>query len=103
MDVSNHEQVVICVRWVSADLDVHEDFVELSQVNKTDAGTSVTRNIFEDEYISLHKLIGQCYDSAENNYGWLKVWRSKTNPRYGTNSSVHALIAVDILSVFILG
>ena len=68
MDVSNHEQVVICVRWVSADLDVHEDFVELSQVNKTDAGTLVIRNIFEDEYIFLHKLIGQCYNSAEYNY-----------------------------------
>ena len=39
------------------------------QVNKTDAGTLVViiRNICEDEYISLHKLIGQCYDSAENN------------------------------------
>ena len=62
--------MVICVRWVSADLDVHEDFIGLSQVNKTDAGTlvEIIRNIFEDEYISLHKLIGQCYDSAEN-YG----------------------------------
>lgn len=27
MDVSNHEQIVLCVRWVSADLDVHEDFI----------------------------------------------------------------------------
>ena len=55
MDVLNHEQVVICVWWLSADVDVYEDFIGLSQVNKSDAGTLVVviRNIFEDKYISL--------------------------------------------------
>ena len=33
MDVSNHEQVVICVRWVSANLDVHEDYIGLSHAS----------------------------------------------------------------------
>ena len=59
IDVSNHKQMVIlCVWWFSADVDVHEDFIGLSQVNKTDAGSyfnlvAVIRNIFEDKYISL--------------------------------------------------
>ena len=55
MDVLNHEQVVICVWWFSADVDVHEDFIGLSQVNMSDAGTLVVviRNIFEDKCISL--------------------------------------------------
>ena len=65
-DVSNHEQVVICVRWVSVDFDVHEDFIGLSQVDKIDAGTlvAVIRDFFLRMNISLHKLRGQCYDGA---------------------------------------
>ena len=66
IDVSNHEQVVICVSWVSAYFDVHEDFIGLSQVDKTAAGTlaAVIRDIFLRMNISLHKLRGQCYDGA---------------------------------------
>ena len=28
-DVSNQEQVVICIRWVDTDLEVHEDYIGL--------------------------------------------------------------------------
>ena len=65
-DVSNHEQVVVCVRWVNADFDIQEDFIGLSQVDQIDAGTlvGVIKDIFLRMNISLHKLRGQCYDGA---------------------------------------
>ena len=36
-DVSNVEQVVICLRWVSEKFEVHEDFVGLYEVESTKA------------------------------------------------------------------
>ena len=54
-DISNCEQVVACMRWLSADFDVQEDFIGLSQVNWIDAGTLVgvikQRYLYEDEYL----------------------------------------------------
>ena len=36
-DVSNKEQVIVCIRWVDSNLTVHEDFVELRPVARTTA------------------------------------------------------------------
>ena len=36
-DIANIEQVVICLRWVSECLEVHEDFVDLYRVDSTEA------------------------------------------------------------------
>ena len=57
-DVSNREQVVVCIRWVSDDFDVQEDFIGLSQVDKIDANTlvAVIKDVFLRLNISLHKL-----------------------------------------------
>ena len=65
-DISNRERVVACMRWVSADFDVQEDFIGLGQVDGIDVGTLVgdTKDIFMRMNISLHKLRGQCYDGA---------------------------------------
>ena len=38
-DVSNCEQVTICIRWVSASFEVHEEFIGLYAVRKIDANT----------------------------------------------------------------
>ena len=40
-DVSNKEQIVICIRWVDGNLVVHEDFIGLHPLNRTDANTIV--------------------------------------------------------------
>ena len=66
MDMSNHEQVVVCMRWISANFEVQEDFIGLSQVDRIDAGTlvAVIKDIFLRMNISLNKLRGQCYDGA---------------------------------------
>ena len=36
-DVSNEEQVVICIRWVDADLQPHEKFIDLKPVARYNA------------------------------------------------------------------
>ena len=63
-NVSNHEQVVICIRWVSKTSDVHEDFIGLYKVDQIDAGTLV--HVIKDTLLrlnlSLTRIRGQCYD-----------------------------------------
>lgn len=34
-DISNKEQVVLCLRWVDAGLEAHEDFIGLYEVEST--------------------------------------------------------------------
>ena len=36
-EVSNKEQVVVCIRWVDSNFSVHEDFVGLRPVARTTA------------------------------------------------------------------
>ena len=38
-DVSNNEQLVICIRWVDEDLEVHEEFVGAHPIENTKAET----------------------------------------------------------------
>ena len=66
-DVSNKEQAVLCFRWVSDDLIVHEDFVGLYGIENTEAKTLVNRilDVFLTRLnLSIKKLRGQCYDGA---------------------------------------
>ena len=41
-DVSNNEQLVICIRWVDEDLEVHEEFVKVHFIENTKAETIFT-------------------------------------------------------------
>ena len=70
-DVSNREQVVICIRWVSKIFDVHEDFIGLYKVDQIDAGTLVY--VIKDTLLrlnlSLTRIRGQCYDGAASMAG----------------------------------
>ncbi|CAC5373377.1 unnamed protein product [Mytilus coruscus] len=38
-DVSNMEQLVVCIRWIDEQLEVHEDFIVLYQIDDTCAKT----------------------------------------------------------------
>ena len=70
-DVSKHEQVVICIHWVSKTFQVHEDFIGLYKVDQVDAGTLVfvIKNTFLRLNLSLNKIGGQCYDGAASMTG----------------------------------
>ena len=39
-DMSNYEQLAVCFRWVDTDLEVHEEFVGLYQIDDISAHDS---------------------------------------------------------------
>ena len=61
-DASNREQVTLFLRWVTDDLQVHEEFLGLYHVNGIDAATltSVIQDLFVRLNVSLERLRGQC-------------------------------------------
>ena len=40
-DISNQEQLVLCLRWVDDKFDVHEEFIGLYDITSTSANTVV--------------------------------------------------------------
>ena len=41
-DSSNKERCVLCIRWVDQDINTHEDFVGMVNVDTTDVETIIT-------------------------------------------------------------
>ena len=68
-DKSNREQVVLCLRWVNNDFDVHEEFIGMYMVNACNVPTltSVIWDVFQRLNIAMNK--GQCYDGASTMSG----------------------------------
>ncbi len=71
-DLSNNEQLVICIRWVSSDqLEPHEDILGLYKVD--DICTNTIVHVIKDTLVRLNlsmtKCRGQCYDGASNMSG----------------------------------
>ncbi len=65
-DVSNVEQVEICVRWVNEKFEVQEEFVGLYEVASTGADiiyTAIT-DVLLRLNLALSRVRGQCYDGA---------------------------------------
>ena len=65
-DASNIEQVTLFIRWVTDDLQVHEDFVGLYSVPSiaADMLVSVIKDVFMRMNLRFDKVRGQCYDGA---------------------------------------
>lgn len=70
-DVSNKEQVVVCIRSVDDVLQVNEDFIGLHQVESTSATdlVAVIQDVLTRLNVSVNKLRGQCYDGASSMSG----------------------------------
>ena len=70
-DVSNVEQVVVCLRWVSETFEVEEEFVGLYKVAST--GAEVIYGAIADVLLRLNLSIsnvrGPCYDGASTMSG----------------------------------
>ena len=70
-DASNKEQLVICIRWVDPQLDVHEDVIGLYKIDDISAATIT--HVIKDALVRLNlswsKCRGQCYDGASNMSG----------------------------------
>ena len=70
-DISNKEQFTICMRWVGEDLEDHEDFIGLYQVDNIDAKSLVhaIRDTLIRMELHLSQCRGQCYGGASNMSG----------------------------------
>ena len=70
-DVSTAEQVVIVLRWVGSDLDVHEDFIGLYSTDSISSGSlvGIVKDILLRLNLSIENCRGQCYDGAANMRG----------------------------------
>ena len=72
--VSNIEQVVIYLRWVSERFEAHEDFIGLYQVKLRNSMADVMLRL----NLAVSKVRGQCYDGASAMTG-AKVWCCSMN------------------------
>jgi hypothetical protein len=70
-DISVHEQLSFCVRYVDENFDVKERFLGFWDCAKTDAATllAMVENVFSEVGLSFDILRGQCYDGASNMAG----------------------------------
>ncbi|XP_011409130.1 PREDICTED: zinc finger MYM-type protein 1-like [Amphimedon queenslandica] len=65
-DISNHEQLVIVIRWIAKDFIVHEEFIGLYELSVTDSATmvKVILGVLTRLNLSVSKVSGQCYARA---------------------------------------
>ena len=70
-DAANHEQFVLCLRWVDDNLNPHEEFIGLQSVPNIAADTlvSVIRDVLIRMNLFITNCRGQCYDAASNMVG----------------------------------
>ena len=92
-DISNREQLVICIRWVSENLTVREEPVGLLQV--PDTKTKTVLSFIEDCLIRLclplTKCRGQAYDGAKNFQGESAGVAKMISDKVPAAISVHCL------------
>ena len=70
-DVTQHEQMSVCIRYVDNDLNSTEDFIGFYQIESTSANTlfSVLNDSLLRLGLSWSDCRGQCYDGAANMSG----------------------------------
>ena len=70
-DLSNEEQLSICVRWVDDNLEAHEDFLGYYQIHNIKSNTIVSaiKDALVRFELPLTNLRGQTYDGASNMMG----------------------------------
>ena len=70
-DASNREQLAICIRWMDDQLQPHEDFIGLYQLDETNADfiTRTIKGTLVRLELTLSRCRGQCYDGASTTGG----------------------------------
>ena len=70
-DVTNEEQLVICLRWVNENLEVHNDFVGLHPLSDTKADiiVKVILDNIQRMGLNIENARRQCYDGASTMAG----------------------------------
>ena len=70
-DISNNEQLPICIRWVDEQLEAHEDFFGFYNIPDIGAETivSAVKDVLLKLQLPLVNCGGQCYDGTSNMLG----------------------------------
>ena len=70
-DISNKEQLVVCIRWVDENFAVHEDFIAMYPLERTTADhiVAVLKNCLISMHLRIENARGQCYDGASTMAG----------------------------------
>ncbi|XP_043193723.1 zinc finger MYM-type protein 1-like [Amphibalanus amphitrite] len=92
-DVSLKEQVSLSIRWVDADLQVHEDPVELIHTEETtgEVLTAILKDALVRMELPLSQCRGQAYDGAANMQGKLKGVATRISQECPAALHVHCL------------
>ena len=63
-NAANREQLVIVYHWIDYEFDVHEDFVSLHELAKTDSQSILHElpKLLNDLHLNVHGMRGKCYD-----------------------------------------
>ena len=68
-DVSNRQQLVVCIRWIDDGLQAHEHFIGLYKIDNTKASTIAEsiKDVVVGLNLSISNCRGQAYDGAKCN------------------------------------
>ena len=71
-DVSNHEQLVICICWIDHNFELHEDMIGFYRVEdiKFETLFKSIKDALNQMDIPLRDCRGQCYVGLSNMVGW---------------------------------
>ena len=85
-DVSNKEQLTICLRYVDANDKIHEEFIELVNCDSGTTGAAladkIINNLKKKHGLNMDGLRGQCFDGASNMSGSKKGTSARITDRY---------------------
>ena len=92
-DISNREQLVVCLRWVSENYEVLEDMIGLVQLKNTTAECIYMslKDCLLRLGISFEKCRGQAYDGASNFQGHVNSVAKRFLNDNSTAIPVHCL------------
>lgn len=78
-DLARHEQVAICIRYVSKLFTTHEVFLGFYRTDKTDGETlaNLIKQFLQKNNLSIQNIRGQCYDGAASMRGSYKGVQSR--------------------------
>ena len=92
-DISNKEQMTVCIRWVNEDFLIHEDPEELIHLPKTDSNTlaSALKNSLIRLCLPISQCRGQAYDGVSSMSGHLNGVATQIQKEFPSALYVHCL------------
>ena len=82
-DVSNKEQLIICIRWVDDCFVIHEDFIEMHPLERTNIDqVAILKNALLRINLNTQRARGQCYDGAATKAGEKTGVRARKNAQH---------------------